>query len=219
MKLIAITKPDFYDGELAFIKRLLESGFDLVHLRKPCTDVACCVNNNDVACRVNNNDEACCVHIEKIRNLLKELSPEERSKIIVHDYPELYYEFSLKGIHINKNVVKYPEAYQGFRTRSCHSLQEVKLYKDDFDYVFLSPIFDSISKEGYKSNFTKEDLELASREGVIDEKVIALGGVTFDKIPFLKDLNFGGAAMMGELYKFMDYDVRQISLSINKAKS
>lgn len=173
MKLIAITKPDFYDGEAAFIKALFERGFDFVHLRKPNSDIDNC------------------------RNVLNELSSEERSKIIVHDYPELYHEFSLKGIHINRNVVKYPEGYQGFKTRSCHSLEEVKMYKDDFDYVFLSPIFDSISKKGYKSNFITEDLRRASEEGVIDEKVVALGGVTFDKISFLKDLNFGGAAMMG----------------------
>ena len=189
MKLIAITKPDFYDGEAAFIKSLFESGFDIVHLRKPCCrDVARCVHNNDVARRV---------HIDCICNLLNELSSEERSKIVVHDYPELYYEFSLKGIHINKNIVKYPEGYQGFKTRSCHSLEEVKLYKDDFDYVFLSPIFDSISKQGYKSAFTEEVLRDASREGIIDEKVVALGGVTYDKISLLKDLGFGGAAMMG----------------------
>ena len=179
MKLIAITKPDFYDGEAAFIKRLFESGFDIVHLRKPC---------NDLARRV---------HIDCISNILNELSSEERSKIVVHDYPELYYEFSLKGIHINKNIVKYPEDYQGFKTRSCHSLEEVKLYKDDFDYVFLSPIFDSISKQGYKSAFTEDELRRASEEGIIDEKVVALGGVTYDRISLLKDLGFGGAAMMG----------------------
>ena len=180
MRLIAITKPDFYDGEAAFIKRLFESGFDIVHLRKPC-----CM---DVARRV---------HIDCICNILNELSSEERSRIVVHDYPELYYEFSLKGIHINKNIVKYPEGYQGFKTRSCHSLEEVKLYKNDFDYVFLSPIFDSISKQGYKSAFTQDELRRASQEGIIDKKVVALGGVTYDKISLLKDLGFGGAAMMG----------------------
>jgi len=180
MKLIAITKPDFYDGESAFIKRLFESGFDIVHLRKPNSDIDNC------------------------RNILNELSSEERSRIVVHDYPELYYEFSLKGIHINKNIVKYPEGYQGFKTRSCHSLEEVKLYKDDFDYVFLSPIFDSISKEGYKSLFTEDELRQASEEGIIDEKVVALGGVDFDDFSFLKGLNFGGAAMLGSIHRLKD---------------
>ena len=150
--------------------------------------MARCVHSNDVARRV---------HLDCICNILNELSSEERSRIVVHDYPELYYEFSLKGFHINKNIVKYPEGYQGFKTRSCHSLEEVKLYKNDFDYVFLSPIFDSISKQGYKSAFTEDELRRASEEGIIDEKVVALGGVTYDRISLLKDLGFGGAAMMG----------------------
>ena len=73
--------------------------------------------------------------------------------------------------------------------------------KEEFDYLFLSPIFDSISKGGYKSTFSSEQLIEASKAGVIDEKVIALGGITIDKIPYLKRLNFGGVAMLGAIYK------------------
>ena len=175
MNLIAITKPYVEDNEVAFIHRVFESGFNILHLRKPDADIEYC------------------------RELLKKLTPDERKKIVIHDYPELFYEFDLKGIHINRNVTKYPEGYQGFKTRSCHSLEEVKLYKDYFDYVFLSPIFDSISKKGYKSAFTEEELKIASQDGIIDEKVVALGGITFDKISFLKELGFGGAAMMGAI--------------------
>lgn len=175
MKLIAITKPYCENDEAAFIRRLFESGFDIVHLRKPETDINYC------------------------RALLEKLTEGERMKIIVHDYHILYEEFSLKGVHINKNVTTLPKDYQGFKTRSCHSFEEVVKYKNDFDYVFLSPIFDSISKVGYKSAFTEEMLKEASDKGIIDEKVVALGGVTFDKIPYLKELNFGGVAMMGSL--------------------
>ena len=175
MKLIAITKPYCENDEAAFIRRLFESGFDIVHLRKPEADINYC------------------------RALLEKLTEEERTKIIVHDLHVLYEEYSLKGIHINKNITTLPEGYQGFKTRSCHSLEEVKMYKNDFDYVFLSPIFDSISKVGYKSAFDEDMLRKASEQGIIDEKVVALGGVTFEKIPYLKELNFGGAAMMGSL--------------------
>ena len=43
----------------------------------------------------------------------------------------------------------------------------------------------------YKSAFDEEVLRKATEQGIIDEKVVALGGVTFDKIPYLKELNFG----------------------------
>ena len=133
--------------------------------------------------------------------MLRELSDEDRRKIIIHDYHELINEFDLKGLHFNKNVTIVPQDYEGFKTKSCHSFEEVMKYKNDYDYVFLSPIFDSISKVGYKSAFTEKMLKDASSKGIIDDKVVALGGVNFDKIPYLKALNFGGAAMMGGVYK------------------
>ena len=73
-------------------------------------------------------------------------------------------------------------------------------YKSNYDYLFLSPIFDSISKNGYRSGFSDEALQEASDMGIIDEKVIALGGVTLDKIAYLKKMKFGGVAMVGGIY-------------------
>ena len=113
---------------------------------------------------------------------------------------ELYTEFSLKGIHINKNITSLPDGYNGFKTRSCHSFEEIKRYKNEYDYLFLSPIFDSISKVGYKSAFTKEELLKASTSGLIDNKIIALGGITLDMLPYFQELNFGGIAMIGGIY-------------------
>jgi thiamine-phosphate pyrophosphorylase len=176
MKIIAITTPKVTDDDAPIIKLLLRGGVDAVHLRKPESSV------------------------DECRALLKRLTAEQRSKIIIHDYPELYSEFSLRGIHTNRNVVALPEGYCGSRTRSCHTLEEVVRYKSDYDYLFLSPIFDSLSKRGYTSGFSAEELQRAADEGIIDEKVIALGGVTFDKIVYLERLNFGGVAMIGALY-------------------
>lgn len=176
MKIIAITVPKMIDEDAYLISNLLKMGIYSVHLRKP---------------------EA---SIHECRTLLAKLTKEERAKIIIHDYPELYTEFSLKGIHINKNITTLPDGYNGFKTRSCHSFEEIERYKTEYDYLFLSPIFNSISKVGYKSGFTKEELLKASTSGIIDHKVIALGGITLDMIPYFKELNFGGIAMIGGIY-------------------
>ena len=69
------------------------------------------------------------------------------------------------------------------------------------DYVFISPIYDSISKHGYHSAFSDEVLRQASAQGIIDHKVVALGGVTRQRIPQLEKYGFGGAAMLGEMWK------------------
>ena len=182
MKIIAITSPKITDADVYLIKTLIAKGIDTVHLRKPE------------------------VNIDKCRKLLAKLTKDERANIIIHDYPELYDEFSLKGIHINKNITHLPDGYNGFKTRSCHSFEEIERYKNSYDYLFLSPIFDSISKTGYKSGFSKEELLKASADGTIDHKIIALGGVTLDLIPYLKQLNFGGIAMIGGIYNIKMVD-------------
>lgn len=175
MRLIAITTPKVTDDDASIIGRLLDRGIDIIHLRKPEST------------------------IDECRKLLTKLTAEQRSKIVIHNYPELYSEFSLRGVHINRNITSLPIGYNGSTSRSCHTFEEVLRYKEECDYLFLSPIFDSISKRGYKSRFSDEVLRRASVEGLIDSKVIALGGVTLDKIPYLRSLNFGGVAMMGAI--------------------
>ena len=179
MILIAITRPKVTEDDAATIAKMIDRGIDIVHLRKPESS------------------------IDELRALLSKLSSEQRSKIVIHDYAELYYEFSLKGIHINRNITSLPDDYNGSRSRSCHSFEEVERYKMEYDYLFLSPIFDSISKSGYKSKFSHEELLRASNEGIIDNRVVALGGITPRKIAYLRELNFGGVAMMGGIDEFM----------------
>lgn len=174
---IAITRPEAIVGEAAIISRLLADDFDILHLRKPEA-----------------GEEYC-------RLLLGKLTSEERSRIVIHDYAVLYEEFALRGVHLNRNVTQLPDDYHGSRTRSCHTLDEVVRYKESCDYLFLSPIFDSISKEGYTSAFSHSELCRAAREGIIDGRVVALGGVTCERIPYLASLGFGGVAMSGAVFK------------------
>ena len=85
-------------------------------------------------------------------------------------------------------------------SRSCHSIEELT-DGQRYDYLFLSPIFDSISKKGYRSAFSPEQLTKAGKEGVINERVIALGGITPEKKTAIKDWNFGGIAVLGFLWQ------------------
>ena len=171
-----ITTPKVTDQDSYIITSLLDLGVDIVHLRKPESSV------------------------DECRELLSSISEDHRARIVIHDYPELYDEFALRGIHINRRITVLPKGYDGLRTRSCHSLEEVARYKEECDYLFLSPIFDSISKRRYGSAFDDDELRRASMCGIIDEKVIALGGVTLDNIGYLKELGFGGVAMIGAIY-------------------
>ena len=172
---IVITSPSFMDGEVSFLRRLLAHGVDFVHLRKPGAAASDCAR------------------------LLDGLTAEERVHIVIHDFFELAGPYCLHGIHPNSRRSSVPEGYTGHVSRSCHSLEEVKLWKPSCDYVFLSPIFDSVSKQGYRSAFSPEALGRACSDGIIDSKVIALGGVTLDRVRELRSSGFGGAAMLGHV--------------------
>ena len=89
-------------------------------------------------------------------------------------------------------------------SHSCHSLEEVKEMKRKCDYVFLSPVFDSISKMNYNANYTPEEIKKAHKAGIIDKKVIALGGIDEDNIKQVKNYGFGGAAILGALWDKFD---------------
>lgn len=67
-----------------------------------------------------------------------------------------------------------------------------------YDYVTLSPIFDSISKTGYHSGFDLDEVKCFLT--AVDVNVIALGGVTEARLPRIREAGFYGAAMLGALF-------------------
>lgn len=175
MKLIAITTPYFFEGEAQIISALFQEGMKKLHLRKPQSSK------------------------DELRLLLEAIPTECHIHIILHDHFELSGEYSIGGIHLNSRNRMVPEGFKGSISRSCHSLEEVQDNRQ-LDYVFLSPIFQSISKEGYGSGFAIEDLRKAAADGIINEKVIALGGIDETTIQLIEPLHFGGAAILGALW-------------------
>ena len=176
MKLVIITTPDFFVVEHLIINALFDEGLDALHLRKP---------------------DSSAVLFERLISLIKE---EYRKRIVIHDHFHLKKKYGLGGIHLNSRNPQLPDNYHGNVTCSCHSLEEVEQYKKKMKYVFLSPIFDSLSKVGYESQFSLDTLEKASRQGIIDEKVIALGGLSRQTIPTIRTIPFGGYALLGAIW-------------------
>lgn len=176
MKKIAITLPEFYPNEHQAILQVLERGFDRVHIRKPLS------------------------RREDMIHLLNQLPIDSYARIVIHDHLDLALCYPLGGIHLNNRSKDIPNGFKGTVSRSCHSLAEVEKYKKTCDYLFLSPIYDSISKPGYCSKYAKEELEEASAKGIIDAKVYALGGVTEARLAELASIGFGGVAMIGDTW-------------------
>jgi thiamine-phosphate pyrophosphorylase len=194
MRLIVITAGNVFDKEPEAINLLFRNGMERLHVRKPGASYA------------------------ETKRLVERIDGDFRSRIVLHDHYGLAGSLALGGIHVNGrndpgNLRLYGE--RGLSVScSCHSFEEVAAatgctgrsseeiaaVAPVFDYVFLSPVFDSISKAGYKRGFQPEQLERAGREGVINERVIALGGITGGRIPVVCRYGFGGAAVLGALW-------------------
>ena len=154
---------------------------------------------------------------ESIARLLEEFPQCYRSRLSMHDRQ-------------NSRNPSVPDGFGGMVSRSCHSIAELSQYSSVCDYMFLSPIFDSISKSGYVSRFSLEEIrrriaacsagtagpmagmssdgELSGRDQgngdcrpVDWERVFALGGVCPDNIRLLEETGFGGAAVLGYLWE------------------
>lgn len=81
---------------------------------------------------------------------------------------------------------------------SCHTAAEVAAAPAALSYVTLSPVFDSISKQGYAAAINGSDP--AVRLCLSARSVIALGGMTPERIPEVAAAGFAGAAFLGYVW-------------------
>jgi thiamine-phosphate pyrophosphorylase len=94
-------------------------------------------------------------------------------------------------------------AVSGIKTsRPVHTRPELRdaLDKNTWDSLLVSPVFPSISKPGHAplpSQFPAFELRQLLSTNPRQTAVIALGGVTPDKLPALRELGFDGAAALG----------------------
>lgn len=177
---IVITLPHFFEGETDAVTLMFQSGLQRLHFRKPGSTV------------------------DECREWMRRIPEAYLSRIVVHDHYELAREFNLGGIHLNgRNQAPSWLDFDAINVScSCHAIEELKEKRmSDYRYLSLSPIFDSISKQGYNAAFTSEQLLKAKADGVIDERVMALGGISHDNIGKAMKYGFGGAMVLGDAWK------------------
>lgn len=176
MKLIIMTKATFFVEEDKILTTLFEEGMENLHLFKPGSEP---------------------IYSERLLTLL----PDDYYKMItVHDHFYLREEYGLRGIHLNDANDSLPIGYKGNVSRTCHSIEELSNAKKESKYVFLKTIFDSQSNVDDKQTLSYETLKEASRRGLIDKKVYAMGGINLDNIRLCRELGFGGVVICGDLW-------------------
>lgn len=171
---IIITLPDFFDDEASTVNRMFRLGLQRLHLRKPhCT-------------------------AQELEHLIGEIDPQYHSRLVLHDHHHLATKYRLGGIHLNSRNPVPPQGFEGTISCSCHSLDELKTNPYHCTYRTISPIFDSISKQGYNAAFSDEQLRDAHSLGIINKEIYALGGVALDNIAQVAHYGFGGVLLLGQ---------------------
>ena len=89
-----------------------------------------------------------------------------------------------------------------YKERGCkvstaiHSLPEIDELEDKFDLLTISPIFESLSKSGYRSEVDwltiLKDRDLS--------KMMALGGIHGENVAMLANLKFNSCGAMGVIW-------------------
>lgn len=178
---IVISNPTAIADEQVISKQLFDEGLEVFHVRKK---------------EFSENE---------MRAFIEQIPEKYFSRLVLHSHYHLAEEYNLKGIHVPVDF-NYLASKRSLSV-SFHSLDEVEKFENKFDYGFLSPVFDSISKEGYKSKFDFSKLKtyLANRKalnnGTGNGLLIALGGIDEDKIDIVKELGFSGIALLGAIWQ------------------
>jgi len=144
---------------------------------------------------------------DDVKAVIDAVEPGLRQRLTLHDHFDLAEESGVGGVHLNRRNPEPPKGWTGRVSRSCHNEDEALTWSEKCDYVTLSPIFPSISKPGYKADFSTLRI---TRPGII-----ALGGVNAVRLRQVRAMGFGGAAVLGWLdVDFPDFcrRVKQIKM-------
>lgn len=184
-EIIVLSSPDITMDEVGIINELFDAGLMIFHLRKPNAD------------------------LNKFVELLHGIKRKYWNRIV---FPAMFCDTALfkeigSGMvhffeHLREHTV--PDLLEDLQKRgmvlstSIHDGAAYGSLHKAFDYTFFSPVFDSISKHGYKAMDRKE-LSVLKQKG--KTKIIALGGIDEKNCLQALDYGFDGIALLGCIWE------------------
>lgn len=182
MKLILMTRPEFFIEEHQILNALFDEGLDTLHLRKPHTEP---------------------VYSERLLSLI---SSSYHKNIVTHDHFYLKNEYGLKGIHLNGRNPQLPHNYKGHISCSCHNAEELQKNAPFCNYLFLSPVFDANHPLQLNPSLPLKQLH---QQKLINRNVYALGGAGLDNLSLLRNTEFGGIVVLGDIWNRFNIHTHQ----------
>ncbi|GAC1375380.1 MAG: thiamine phosphate synthase [Hymenobacter sp.] len=189
MRLIVISPPTAVPHEAHVVDELLAAGLTRFHVRKPGWSLA------------------------EMRDYLARIRPAYHARLVLHSHHGLAAALHLGGVHLTTatrhTLTGQPKLAPGQTlSTSFHTLAEIRRHRRKYDYVFLSPVFDSLSKHGYAAGLELSSVaevlrQLRQRAGYVPQ-VLALGGVEVHRLEAVRQAGFAGAAVLGAVWQSPD---------------
>ncbi|GGB16799.1 thiamine phosphate synthase [Puia dinghuensis] len=165
-----LTLPGSFEGEADRLEELLEAGVERLHLRKPEMSKV------------------------ELTRLVERLAPRWASRLVLHYEPDLAVRFGVPQIH---GPVGIGEGMGLRASMSVHSWEAFCVLPDGLEYAFISPLFDSISKKGYRANPALLSIPAVA----LPCKPVGLGGIGAKTIGELVRRGWQGAAVLGWIWE------------------
>jgi thiamine-phosphate pyrophosphorylase len=190
-KTVVVATIEEMSGQIPLLPSFFEAGLEILHLRSKALSQP------------------------QFQDVLKSIPPCWHSRLVVHDYYSLAEDYGLGGIHLTEKSKQADISASFFQryahlsvSASFHSLSDLESAYQPYRYVFLSPIFNSISKPGYLSQFPLQNLpsflQGFKQRHSFSPPVLALGGVNLQHIAAIKEAGFDGAAVSGAIWTAPD---------------
>jgi thiamine-phosphate pyrophosphorylase len=189
MKIIVISPSSDQENETEIITKLFECGLETFHLRKPRYST------------------------KELAAYIKRIPLGYHNRIVIHSHHRLVLKYNLKGIHLTKThrnrgfktwlITKLIKSKHPLTTVSVSHRRLIGLFEDEklHNYVFLSPVFDSLTGK-YQSGFTEHSLKSAISK--THHQVVARGGVDAEVLERINGIGFAGIALYSALWKRKD---------------
>ncbi|MFS8616640.1 MAG: thiamine phosphate synthase [Solitalea sp.] len=171
-RLMVITPVQDLPREKALVRDLFAAGLPCLHLRKPGKD------------------------IQALSEYLSYFNAAERARIRVHHTRPDLLQLGIAGLHVPYSAIGRSGYANASLSTSIHHWKEYNRLGPNLAYVLISPVYDSLSKPGYRQN--KEVWNLPPRPLV---PIVALGGIHSRNILPLLLKGFSGAALLGAIWQ------------------
>lgn len=179
--LIVISAPGKVEGELQKVRYLFDNGLQKFHIRKPEWKET------------------------ELEEYIQGIDLKYHSRLVIHQQQDKNFGFEINSVHLSEKdrQVFIQSENEELKlhdinlSTSIHSMKSYAEINGRFEYCYLSPVFDSISKKGYLA-MNKTDRDLKSKNVT---KVIALGGVNSKNAEEAFKMGFDGVAVLGSIWE------------------